>query len=270
MKDFKGRVAVVTGGASGIGFAMCARFAAEGMRIVMADLEDSALLEASERLRKSGAEVLAVPTDVSDWEAVQNLAAEVTARFEGANILCNNAGVRSMGPIWKTTIEDWRWVMGVNFWGVVHGIKAFLPAMIERGQPGHIINTASVTGLLAFKHSAPYSSSKSAVISLTESLHQELQHEGAAIGVSVLCPGTVPTNFRETSDRLRPSGEKVEARKRDPLVHPQTANDVAERVLESIRADRFWILTHPQYAEVIERRCRGIVQSDEVVPGIAL
>ncbi len=269
MKELSGRVAVVTGAASGIGFALCGRFAAEGMRIAMADLPGSPLEEVAQRLRASGAEVLPVAADVSDWPSMQNFSRQVQANFGGAHVLCNNAGVRSMGPAWETTLEDWHWVMNVNFMGVLHGIKAFVPQMIERKEPGHIVNTASVAGLLAFKHTAPYCASKAAVVSLSEVLAQELCDAGAPIGVSVLCPGSVPTHFRENSNRLRPSGEKVELRKTESP-GARSADAVAECVVDSIRNDRFWILSHPGYETLLERRLNGMVNTNEVVPGQAL
>lgn len=266
MDNLSGRVAVVTGAASGIGLGMCLRFAAEGMRIVMVDLQGPALAEASERVRKIGGEVFTASADVSDWEAIQKLAQLVSDRYGTAHIVCNNAGVRSMGSIWETTIEDWRWVLNVNFWGVLHGIKAFVPLMIKGGEPGHIVNTASVAGLLSFKGSAPYSASKSGVVSLTEALSQELREVRASIGVSVLCPGGVPTNFRENSNRLRPSGELVQGRSANAS-RSVTADDVAERVIQAIRSDQFWILTHPEYGDLIERRARGILHTGQVVAG---
>ncbi len=270
MNELKGRVAVVTGGASGIGLAMCSRFAAEGMRIVMVDVQGAALEAAADKLRASKAEVLTASVDVSDWDAMQGLASQVTAKFGGTHILCNNAGIRSMGPIWETSIEDWRWVLGVNFMGVLHGIKAFLPAMIKSGKPGHIVNTASVAGLLGFKNGAPYSASKSAVVSMSEVLYQELREIGAPIGTSVLCPGGVPTNFRENSSRMRPSGQRVEPRKADAPLLKVTSDDVAEKVLLAIRDSKFWIFTHPPYEQLFERRHHGMLHTDEVVGGESL
>lgn len=272
MKDVKGKVAVVTGAASGIGFAMCERFAAAGMKLVMADLKDSPLEKEAARLRSGGADVLTQATDVSKWDQVQALAAAAKAGFGGAHVVCNNAGVRSMGLIWETSIEDWNWVVNIDLFGVVHGIKAFAPEMIARGEPGHFVNTSSVAGLLAMGPSnAPYNVSKFGVVALSEVLHQEMKQIGAPIGVSVLCPGVVPTNLRENSNRLRPSGAPVTSRRIESHTKPMPASDVANLVLDGILHDRFWLLTHPDdYRPMIEQRCRGIVETGEVVRGQAI
>jgi len=266
MQTFQGRVAVVTGGASGIGLAMCSRFAAAGMRIVMADLPGSQLQESAETLRASGAEVLPVAADVSDWESVRELAGQVRSAYGAAHVLCNNAGIRSMGSVWETTLDDWRWVMNVNLMGVIHGIKAFVPDMIARGEPSHIVNTASVAGLLAYKGAGPYSASKAAVVSLSEVLFQDLAETGAPVRVSVLCPGSVPTRFRQNSNRLQPSGAGVEV-KQTQSPGARSAEHVAECVFDAVLHERFWILSNPGYAELVEQRARGIFENDEVVPG---
>lgn len=271
MKDVKGRVAVVTGAASGIGLAMCERFAQAGMKLVMADLKDSPLEKEAARLNAT-TEVLAQPTDVSSWDQVQALAAAAKKKFGGAHVVCNNAGVRSMGRIWETSIEDWRWVVSIDLWGVIHGIKAFAPAMIERGEPGHFVNTSSVAGLLAMgPGNAPYNVSKFGVVALSEVLHQEFQDVGAPIGVSVLCPGVIPTNLRQNSNRMSPSGAAVATRAPAAHQRPKPASEVADLVLNGILNDRFWLLTHPaDYRPMIEQRCKGIVETGEVVRGIGI
>jgi NAD(P)-dependent dehydrogenase (short-subunit alcohol dehydrogenase family) len=271
MKDVKGRVAVVTGAASGIGLAMCERFAQAGMKLVMADLKDSALEKEAARLA-AGTEVLAQATDVSSWDQVQALAAAAKKKFGGAHVVCNNAGVRSMGRIWETPIEDWRWVLSIDLWGVIHGIKAFAPDMIARGEPGHFVNTSSVAGLLAMgPGNAPYNVSKFGVVAISEVLHQEFQDVKAPIGVSVLCPGVIPTNLRQNSNRMAPSGNEVATRGPAPHQRPKPASEVAELVLNGILNDRFWLLTHPaDYRPYIEQRCRGIVETGEVVRGIGI
>ena len=266
MKDVKGKVAVVTGAASGIGLAMCGRFAAQGMKLVMADLKDSPLEKEAARLQGS-TEVLAHPTDVREWEQVLALAAATKQRFGGAHVVCNNAGVRSMDTIWDTPIEDWHWVINTDLFGVIHGIKAFVPDMIARGEPGHFVNTSSVSGLLvSTRGNAPYNAAKFGVVALSEVLHHELKQTGAPIGVSVLCPGVVLTNLRANSNRLRPSGAPVSSRATEPQMKPMQASAVADIVLDGILRDRFWLLTRPQdYRAVIERRCKGIVETDEVL-----
>ncbi len=265
MKEFKGRLAVVTGGASGLGYGMCERFVAEGMRIVVADVKSAALDGAVERLRAAGAEAIGVPTDVSRWEEVEALAAQTKKAYGGSHIVCNNAGVRSMNRIWETSIEDWRWVVGVDLWGVIHGVKAFLPDMIASGEPGHIVNTASTAGLITGKKNAPYSVSKFGVVALSETLYGELREAGAPIGTSVLCPGTVRTQLRENSNRMSPSGAPVTSHPQGALPDEKTPAEVAEMVFDAIHNDRFWILTHPSILVKAEQRFRGMAGTGEVV-----
>jgi NAD(P)-dependent dehydrogenase (short-subunit alcohol dehydrogenase family) len=263
--ELHGKVAVVTGAASGIGLALCEAFAAEGLRIAMADVDPAGLDAAAERLAgDTGAEVLAVPTDVMNWDEVAALEGRVVDRFGAVHVLCNNAGVQLPGVTWEFTREEWTWVLGVNLGGVVHGIEAFVPGMVERGERGHIVNTASIGGLVAFPGLAPYTAAKYAVVGLSECLEHDLRTQNVPISVSVLCPGPVLSSLRENSAALRPGGEKG----RDvPLVTAPRipAAGVAAQVLDAIRHDRFWILTHPGYAETIRARCRGIVETDDLV-----
>ena len=264
--DLDGKVAVVTGAASGIGLALCEAFALEGMRVAMADLDPAGLDAAAEQIEATtGAEVLAVPTDVVKWDEVAALEARVVDQFGAVHVLCNNAGVQLPGVTWEFTRGEWEWVLGVNLGGVVHGIEAFVRGMVERGEPGHVVNTASVGGLVAFPGLAPYTAAKYAVVGLSECLGHDLRARGVPIGVSVLCPGPVLSSLRENSATLRPGGEQG----RDvPLltgVPRMPAADVAAQVVDAIRHDRFWILTHPAYAETIRERCRGIVETDAVV-----
>src|SRR6266545_3384149 len=248
MEDLKGKVAAVTGGASGIGFALCERFAAEGMRVVLADVSAEAVAAAAERVAaESGAETLGVRTDVTSWDEMDELEARALDRFGAVHVLCNNAGVQMPGKTWEFTRDEWTWLLGVNLGGVVHGIKAFLPGMVARGEPGHVVNTASIGGLLAFPGTAMYSASKFAVVGLSETLAHDLAADGAPIGVSVLCPGPVVSLLRENSAVLRPGGEQG---REVPLVtdaQRMSAADVAAMVVDAIRTDRFWILTHAGY-----------------------
>jgi NAD(P)-dependent dehydrogenase (short-subunit alcohol dehydrogenase family) len=187
-------------------------------------------------------------------------------RFGAVHVLCNNAGVTRLGLAWELPLEDWDWVLGINLRGVIHGVKAFVPGMIERGEPAHVVNTASIGGLLAFKALAVYTASKFAVVGLSESLLHELREQGAPVGVSVLCPGPVATNLQAHSAALHPEGEAasyVDEAAAD--VVPMAAAPLADLVVDAILAARFWILTHPAYNELIERRYRGIVETDEVV-----
>jgi NAD(P)-dependent dehydrogenase (short-subunit alcohol dehydrogenase family) len=266
LKEFRGRVAVVTGAASGIGFALCERFAAEGMHLVMADLPDSPLEPAAEKLRAAfsatGTEVLTHATDVARWEDVAALAAATQARFGGAHIVCNNAGVRTMGSIWNVSLEDWHWVIGINLWGVIHGIKAFAPGMIARGEPGHFVNTASTVGLIGMPDNGPYAASKFGVVGVSESLREELRQAGAPIGVTVLCPNRVPTQIRQNSNRRRPSGEPVSTRQGSEASRAVQAPEVAAMVLDAIRNDRFWLLTHPEFAAELVSRAHSIVEAN--------
>jgi NAD(P)-dependent dehydrogenase (short-subunit alcohol dehydrogenase family) len=260
--DLRGRVAVVTGAASGIGFALCERLAAEGMRVVMADVDPERLEAAAERI---DAEVESVATDSGRWEDVDALSRRAVERFGAVHVLCSNAGVTRPALAWELTLEQWEWVIGVNLWGVIHGIKAFVPGMIERGEPAHVVNTASVGGLVAFPQLAAYSAAKAGVVALSESLAHDLRAQGAPVGVSVLCPGPVATGFRAHSRALQPGTDEQPLADAIGDVKWLTPADVAAQVVDAIARDRFWILTHPAYNEAIERRCRGIVETGEVV-----
>ncbi len=267
MEELQGKVAVVTGAASGIGYALCERFGAEGMRVVMADVAPDRLEEAARKVGEaSGAEVLGVLADVTRWEDVERLAASAFDRFGAVHLLCNNAGVQRDGLAWEFPLEEWEWIVGVNLWGTVYGVKAFVPRMIERGEEAHIVNTASLGGLIAFPRIAMYTAAKAGVIGLSESLRHDLRAQGHPIGVSVLCPGPVMSSLREHSRDLRPSATEgggeislVTDVERTP------AAGVADLVVSAVRSGRFWILTHPEYNGMIELRCRGILETDEVV-----
>jgi NAD(P)-dependent dehydrogenase (short-subunit alcohol dehydrogenase family) len=268
MDELRNRVAVVTGAAGGIGLALCERFAAEGMRIVMADVDPARLEESAERLKgESNADVVGVPADASSWDSVAALAERAFAAFGGVHVVCNNAGVTRPALAWELTLEEWRWVLGVNLDGVFHGIKAFVPHMIEQGEPGHVVNTASVSGLLPYHGVAAYAASKYGAVGLSETLALDLREVGAPIGVSVLCPGPTETQFRVHSRALHPEGpEQTPGDDYAGVVRIPTS-DVADMVVDAIRRNRFWIITHPAYHESIEQRCRGIVETDELVAG---
>jgi NAD(P)-dependent dehydrogenase (short-subunit alcohol dehydrogenase family) len=269
MEDFSTRVAVVTGAADGIGFALCEAFAAAGASVVMADIDVARLEAAAARL--PGDRALAVPADVSRPESVEALADAAFERFGTVHVLCNNAGVVLPGRrIWNAPLADVEWMLRVNFMGVVHGIQAFVPRMLRGGEPGHVVNTASVGGLLGFPSIGAYSASKFAVVGLSESLHHDLHERDAPIGVSVLCPGATATGLGRNSAALRGSGGGDDA---DPQGTARaTPAEIAEQVLAAIREERFWILTHPGYADLLERRSRAILGSDEelVAPGFFL
>ncbi|MBM4362012.1 MAG: SDR family NAD(P)-dependent oxidoreductase [Deltaproteobacteria bacterium] len=271
MREFKDKVALVTGAASGIGFALADRFASVGMKVVLADVEESALQAAERTLRGKGAPVLAVRTDVADAASVEALAERAYERFGAVHVLCNNAGVGVGGLTWEHSLEDWRWVLGVNLWGVIHGVRSFVPRMLAQASEGHIVNTASVAGLVTAPHMAIYEASKHAVVALTETLRMDLELTGSLLRASVLCPGFVQTRISD-SERNRPTTLAGPERPADPvqtqmreLARAQIAagissSEVAAAVLEAIRDDHFWVLTHPRFKKVIRLRMEGILE----------
>lgn len=265
MDEFEGRVAVITGAASGIGAAMARRFAAEGMGLVLADVEEPLLTGLVDELVAGGAEAIGVPTDVSDAAAVDRLAEAAFDRFERVNVVCNNAGVSgSSAPVHELAAADWAWVVGVNLMGVVHGHRAFQPHLMSHGD-GHIVNTASVAGMTAFAGLAPYHASKHAVLALSEVVHSELAAAGSTVGISALCPGWVATRIAE-SDRNRPEqvpdplvadpDEAVAVREmiRDFMAGHQPPEEVADLVLDAIRQRRFYVFTASDWSEAIAER----------------
>jgi NAD(P)-dependent dehydrogenase (short-subunit alcohol dehydrogenase family) len=264
MRELRGKVAVVTGGASGIGRAMAECFAASGMKLVLADIERGPLDEAVARLRASGAEAIGVPTDVTRAAEVRALADRALEAFGAVHVVCNNAGVAPMGKLLETSLEDWRWVVEVNLMGVVHGVAVFGPLLVRQGG-GHIVNTASAAGLLAPPGLGAYAATKHAVVGLTETLYYELKDTG--VGCSVLCPGLVNTRIFE-SERNRPAelggaaasygARQEQARK---LISSQGTppEQIAERVLQAIRSEALYILPHDELKPFVEARYRGIV-----------
>ncbi len=264
MRELKGRVAVVTGAASGIGLAMAERFAAAGMHVVMADINEVAVAEAAERVSQTaGVEVLPVMVDVSSWENVDELASRAYDRFGAVNILCNNAGVVAPKMLpWELSMKDWNWVIGIDLWGAIHGMKAFLPRMLSSGVPGHIVNTASVAGVVPYPYNASYSVAKYGVVSLSESLILALRDQGAPIGVSALCPGPVLTPLRNTSATMRPDGATGFNLTDNP--NASTPAEIAELVLDAVMADRFWIFSQPEFTDRVAVRAQGIIETDDV------
>jgi NAD(P)-dependent dehydrogenase (short-subunit alcohol dehydrogenase family) len=251
MQELDGRVAVVTGGASGIGLALARRFATRGMRIVIGDVEEPALKVAVDELTDGGADAIGVPTDVTDPEQVEELARAAEQRFGAIHIACNNAGVGAGGLSWEAPLETWQWVIGVNLWGVIHGVRSFVPRIIEQ-DAGHVVNTASVAGLVAAPFMGPYNASKHAVVAISETLHHELALMAPHVKVSVLCPAWVNTRIGE-SERNRPGHLAVERSEQESVMQSALAGflangldpaAVAERVHDAIVADRFWVLTH--------------------------
>lgn len=272
MQDLNGKVAVVTGAASGIGRGLAQRFAAEGMRVVMADVEQPALDDAARELAAKGADVLAVRTDVSKAADVAALADRTVERFGAVHVLCNNAGVGGGSPMpsWECPLVDWEWTLGVNLWGVIHGVRAFVPLMLSGGDEGHIVNTASVAGLIAGAGGPAYTTSKFGVVGYSEALYHELSMaSGGRINVSVLCPALTNTRIIE-SGRNHPSGPPPEpaagTRERAMLdmirgifAGGMDPSEIAGFVLDAIRSKRFYVLTHPEHNQQLQARAAAIL-----------
>lgn len=274
-----GQVAVVTGAASGIGLGLSERFAAEGMHVVMADVEEPALSKAASALADNGASVLPVVTDVADRAAVDALRESATSAFGAVHVVCNNAGVGGPhGPLWECPPGEWDWVLGVNLGGVINGVRTFMPLLLEQ-ESAHMVNTASIFGVFAGTL-GPYGVSKHAVVALTETLHFNLKSLGVShVGVSVLCPGAVRTNFG-TSARNRPpaagppavrgAAEQASAERFDRLsVAGASPAEVAGIVVDGIRSRRFYILTSENRNEAVTRRGEEIVSGEPPAPPVS-
>lgn len=276
MKDFAGRVAVITGSASGIGRGIAKVAAEKGMKVVLADVDTEALASLSEVLRQQGAEVQTVETDVRDARAVELLAQEALRAFGSIHLVCNNAGVLVAGTAWDRTEDDWRWVIDVNLFGVVNGLRAFIPILLDQDEPAHVVNTASVGGLMVGPYLSPYIVSKHAVVALTESVFHELAALEAPVGVSVLCPGPIATGIT-TSERIRPEDRPQtrdlasEAEKsfaemlRMGVETGMAPDEVGQIVFEGIRNNQFWIYTHPVPADSIRAHAESVVHATNPV-----
>lgn len=273
MDDLRGKVAVVTGGASGIGRALARAFAAAGMKVVLADLDEVRMREVEAELAEGGTEVLPVVCDTSLEPSVQALAQATLERFGAAHVLCNNAGVVGKGDPWAGPMSTWEWVVGINLYGVIHGIRAFLPIMQEQGE-GHIVNTASMAGLVALPGAAPYNVTKHGVVALSEGLFIELKSSGSPVRVSALCPGFVRTNLmdgqtwqerlgREPAPTANPVGVMIDDLLRQGVQSGIDPDHVANEVVDAIRTERFWILTHPEMRQSpVERMQRAAAQEN--------
>jgi len=281
---FQGKVAVVTGAASGIGLGMTEALASRGMKVVMADVEEAALMREAERLTRANFEVDPQLADVSSYDSVERLASAAKARFGKVHVLCNNAGVSGATgggkPIWAQDEAEWDWVMGVNFRGVVNGLRAFVPGMIAHGEEGHVVNTSSILGLTTGAGSI-YGVSKHAVTRLTEGLYQDLKAANAKIGATVLCPGMIATNII-TSARNRPDALKdaaapdaarsqavaaMDARFKSLGMAPR---EVGEKVADAISNDQFYVLTHAENMDGVKRRFEDIFNLRPPSPPIPL
>ena len=278
MKTFKDQVAVITGAASGIGRALAGRCVREGMRVVLADVEAPALAQAEAELRQAGADVLAVRTDVSKAGDVEALAHKTLDAYGAVHLLCNNAGVGAGSTAWESTIHDWQWALGVNLWGVLHGIRTFVPIMLGQEAEAHIVNTASIAGLISYAPNAPYHLSKHAIVALSEKLYYDLAYRGPQVGISVLCPGMVDTRILEgernrppelrddrNSGELSPEALAAWEAQRRAIAAGMSPAEVADRVLAAIAERRFYILTHPELTPLIEARLSAIVSGQNPV-----
>jgi NAD(P)-dependent dehydrogenase (short-subunit alcohol dehydrogenase family) len=283
MKDLAGKVAVVTGAASGMGLAFATKFAEEGMNVVLADIEAEPLAMAEAGIKAKGGKTLSVRTNVLSADEINRLADAAFNTFGNVHVLCNNAGVGggSALPIWEQPLADFEWVFGVNFMGVLHGIRAFVPRMIANGEEGHIVNTASMAGLLAGAN--PYSVSKHAVVCLTEGLYSEFRVRGTKLSASVLCPGWVRTNILD-AERNRPEefgpatdpaslpaeAQPFVAMVRGMLETGYPPDEVARQVFEAVRDDRFYIFPAQDYMlDAVKTRMTGIIEQRNPVVGPA-
>jgi NAD(P)-dependent dehydrogenase (short-subunit alcohol dehydrogenase family) len=266
MRELKGKVAAVTGAASGLGRAMALAFADEGMNVALADVSDTS--DVFSEIQKRDVSVVAMRVDVSKAEEVEAFAQLVDKDLGGAHVVCNNAGVSPLGAAWESSVDDWRWILGVNLWGVIHGVRSFVPRLMARGE-GHVVNTASVAGIINPPGSGAYNVTKHAVVALSETLHHDLRERGARVGVSVLCPAYVPTGIAD-SERNRPAGFQSSKKSTETLAREQmlrkavqsgrlSADDVARAVVQAVKEERFYILTHPRIKGAIRSRMEDIL-----------
>ena len=277
MKDFKDKVAVITGAASGIGYALAEHCAREGMKVVLAGINEDTLKKAEKKIKKTGTTTLVVKTDVSKAEDVKNLADKTLDAFGAVHLLFNNAGV-STGKgtmIWEDTLADWKWVLNVNLWGVIHGLHAFLPTMVNQNEEGHIVNTASVAGLVSSGMLVPYAVSKAAIVTLSENLDVQLKESKIPIGVTVLCPGPVHTRAND-AERNRPAElinefeqpktekqkyiENILVKLNEQGMVPQ---ELASLVFDAIRKNILYLFSHPEHNEAIQQRAEALLQATQ-------
>ena len=268
MKELKGKVAAVTGAASGLGRSMALAFAAEGMDLALADVDEVNLSSVQEEVLAKGVRTITLKVDVSNAQQVEIFRDQTLTRLGGVHVVCNNAGVSALGAVWEYSAADWQWILGVNLWGVVHGVRAFAPHLIAQDE-GHIINTASVSGLISPPGSGAYNVTKHAVVALSESLHHDLRERNSKVGVSVLCPAYVPTGIVD-SERSRPkelgaSTKSEQTLAREAMLRKAvksgkvSADQVAQAVVAAIKEERFYILTHPKIKGAIQARMEDIL-----------
>ena len=269
MNELGGKVAAVTGAASGLGRAMALGFASEGMHVALADVDEAGLSGTRERISSLGVRTCSMRVDVSSASDVDAFAARTVRELQAVHVVCNNAGVAVSGAAWENSEAEWQWLLGVNLWGVIHGVRAFAPRLIAQDE-GHIVNTASVAGLISPPGMGAYAVSKHAVVALSESLHHDLRERGSRVGVSVLCPAYVPTGIAE-SDRTRVPVEKsTERLAKDAALRKAvaagklSADDVARAVVAAVKENRFYVLTHPAIKAAVRARMEDVL--DERAP----
>ena len=278
MKKFEGRVAVITGGGSGIGAALSRACSAREMKVVVVDVEESAGERVAHGIRQQGGDAFARVVDVRHRTELERLAREVDERYGGCHLLCNNAGVLVTRPVLELEEKDWAWTLAVNLMGPIHAVSVFLPGMIASGEPGHVVNTASIAGLVTFPQMdlAAYTTSKFGLVGYSEYLRGDLAAQGIPIGVSVVCPGAVETSIAE-SERNRPAeldtgqgGKTAAADPAGPAVAGlQTPEAAAERILAGVERDEAWILTHPEMKGLVEARSRALLAAFDAAAGPA-
>ena len=267
MRELKGKVAAVTGAASGLGRAMALAFANEGMHVALADVADTS--DTFAQVEKRGVSAVSMQLDVTNFRDVEAFAQLIDKDLGGAHVVCNNAGVSPLGAAWEMSLGDWQWIMGVNLWGVIHGVRAFVPRLLARNE-GHVVNTASVAGIINPPGTAAYNVTKHAVVALSETLYHDLRERQSAVGVSVLCPAYVPTGIAD-SERNRPAGVEPTAKTKETLAREAmlrkavasgrlSADDVARAVVQAVKEERFYVLTHPRIKGAIRARMEDILE----------
>jgi NAD(P)-dependent dehydrogenase (short-subunit alcohol dehydrogenase family) len=269
MKPLEGKVAAVTGAASGLGRSMALAFAAEGMDVALGDIDEKNLSSVESEIRNKGRRTITLRVDVSRGQDLEAFRDQALSRLGGIHLVCNNAGVSPLGAVWESSVADWQWILAVNLWGVIHGVRAFAPHLIAQNE-GHIVNTASVAGLISPPGSGAYNVTKHAVVTLSESLYHDLRERKSAVGVSVLCPAYVPTGIVD-SERSRPKDLPVSEKSKETLAREAmlrkavssgkiSADQVAKAVVAAVKEERFYILTHPRIKGAIQARMEDILE----------